>query len=59
MPSTLMTLAPALPRLPALPAIPLALHYAEDEPNAAVKILSGILLDTVREHAQSAAQGMS
>lgn len=47
MPSTLETHVVASSGLPALPSIPLAIHYADEEPAAAVMRLSNILLETI------------
>lgn len=51
MPPMLTTLTPAASGLPPLSPVPLALHYAQDEPGAAVMLLSNILLDTIRKQA--------
>lgn len=49
MPSGLIALDPVATGLPVLPPISLALHRAEDEPNAAVASLAEILMETIHD----------
>jgi DNA-binding transcriptional LysR family regulator len=49
MPAGLAVLDPVATGLPALPPISLALHRADDEPNAAVSSLAGILMETIHD----------
>jgi DNA-binding transcriptional LysR family regulator len=49
MPAGLAALDPVATGLPALPPISLALHRADDEPNAAVSSLAGILMETIHD----------
>jgi DNA-binding transcriptional LysR family regulator len=49
MPKGLIALDSAVSGLPVLPPISLALHRADDEPNAAVSSLADILLETIHD----------
>ncbi|RXZ36100.1 LysR family transcriptional regulator [Oxalobacteraceae bacterium CAVE-383] len=49
MPAGLSALDPIATGLPALPSISLALHRADDEPNAAVSSLADILMETIHD----------